>query len=317
MKVIDIINSKVAPFPSLEFVPPLKGSDISKLYKALEPFMEFKPPFINMTCHRDETTYMEQSDGTYVRHTLTKRPGTVAIAAAVMKRFPIEVVPHIICGGTDKYRIENELIDLNFLDIQNVMALRGEKALDQKHYTPEKDEYSHSDELVAQIKALNEGKYLDCTLKESIPTNFCIGVAGYPEKHLEAPNMESDIDNLKKKVDAGAEYIITQMFFDNQKFFDYVTLCRKKGITVPIIPGLKPLSSVKHLTMLPQTFAIDMPQTLVSEVLKCRTEDDVYNLGIAWCTAQSKELIANDAPAVHYYTMGKGENVKKVLKNVF
>lgn len=317
MKVIDIINCQAKAFPSLEFVPPLKGSDINRLYQALEPFMEFNPPFINMTCHRDEVSYSELPDGTFLKKILTKRPGTVAIAAAIMKRFPIEVVPHIICGGTDKYKIENELIDLNFLDIHNVMAIRGEKAIDQKRYAAEKDEYIHSDELVSHIKALNEGKYLDDTLKEAIPTDFCIGVAGYPEKHFEAPNLDVDIDNLKKKVDAGADYIITQMFFDNDKYYKFVSLCRAKGIVVPIIPGLKPISSTTHLTMLPQTFSIDMPNELVKEVQKCNSTEEIYALGVEWCTAQSKDLLKNGAPAIHYYTMGKGENVKKVLKSVF
>ena len=317
MKVIDIINRKSGPFPSLEFVPPLKGSDINRLYSSIEPFMEFKPPFINITCHREEIEYRDNPDGTISKYVLTKRPGTVAIAAAVMKRFPIEVVPHIICGGTNRFAVENELIDLNFLDIQNVMALRGDAPVGRKRFNAEPDGYSYSNELVSQIKAMNEGTYIDENIKDAVPTNFCIGVAGYPEKHFEAPNIEVDIDNLKRKVDAGADYIITQMFFDNVKYFEFVAKCREKGITVPIIPGLKPFSTTAHLTKLPETFSIDIPPELVRLVNNCKDEKQVYQLGIEWCVAQSKELIAKGAPAIHYYTMGRGNNITEVIKRVF
>lgn len=317
MKVIDIINSKSGPFPSLEFVPPLKGSDINRLYSSIEPFMEFNPPFINITCHREEIEYRENADGTISRYVLTKRPGTVAIAAAVMKRFPIEVVPHIICSGTNRFAIENELIDLNFLDIQNVMALRGDAPAGHKKFKAEPDGCRYSNELVAQIKAMNEGRYIDDSIKDAVPTNFCIGVAGYPEKHFEAPNLEVDIENLKRKVAAGADYIITQMFFDNNKYFEFVAKCREKGIKVPIIPGLKPLSTAAHLTKLPEAFSIGIPQELVSLVKECKSEDQIYQLGIEWCVSQSKDLIAKGAPAIHYYTMGRGNNVTEVLKRVF
>ena len=245
-KVIDIINKKTAPFASFELVPPLKGSDISKLYASIEPLMEFAPPFINITFHRDEVEYRQKNDGRFEKVILTKRPGSVAIAAAIMKRFPVEVVPHLICGGTSKHQLENDLIDLNFLDIQNVVALRGDAIPGQKYFTPEPDGHRYSCELVEQIHNMNQGIYLDSSLTDAVHTNFCIGVAAYPEKHYEAPNIDIDIENLKHKVDAGADYIVTQMFFDNAKFYTFVEKCRAAGISVPIIPGLKPISTSTH-----------------------------------------------------------------------
>ncbi len=317
MKVIDIINSAKKPFPSLEIVPPLKGSDINKLYNAINPLMEFNPPFINVTCHREEIVFQQREDGSTNRKLVSKRPGTVAIAAAVMKRFPVEVVPHVICGGTDKYRIENELLDLNFLDIHNVMALRGDASKGQTHYMPEIDGYLHTDALVRQISNLNNGHYLDETLTDTIPTDFCVGVAGYPEKHYEADTLDIDIANIKKKVDAGADYIITQMFFDNSKYFEFVNKCRAVGINVPIIPGLKPISLLSHIDKLPTTFSISLPEALSKELKRCKTNEDVYHVGIEWSTAQSKELLKFGVPAIHFYTMGKAENVIFVLKNIF
>lgn len=317
MKVIDILNSKRGAFPSLEFVPPLKGSDINVLYQSLEPLMEFEPPFVNLTCHRDEVVLTEQKDGSMAKKVVSKRPGTVAVAAAVMKRFPIEVVPHIICAGATKYQIENELIDLNFLDIQNVMALRGDGGGKNREYIPEEGGYLHTNKLVEQISNLNRGNYIDSELDSPIPTNFCIGVAGYPEKHFEATDMESDIINLKRKIDAGADYIITQMFFDNRHFYSFVERCRAAGITVPIIPGLKPLSMISHLEKLPHSFSIDIPEDLSKEVSKCSDNSQVFQLGIEWCTCQSKDLLANGAPAIHYYTMGRAKNIKEILKRVF
>ena len=307
MKVIDIINSRKGhPYPSLEFVPPLKGGDIQRLYDSLEPLMEFEPPYMNITCHRDE-----RADGRIV----SKRPGTVAIAAAVMKRFPIEVVPHVLCAYTTAEELEDELIDLNFLDIENVVALRGETS--PEVFEPMEGGLTYAYELVAQINDLNHGLYLDRGLKDATPTHFCIGVAGYPEKHHQASDMDTDILNLKKKVDAGADYIITQMFFDNKVFYDFVDKCRAAGITVPIIPGLKPLSMKKHLTALPASFDIAMPEELASEVLRCTSDEAVYRLGIEWCTAQSRDLIAHGVPAVHYYTMGRAENIKEIIRKSF
>ncbi|MCI5706451.1 MAG: methylenetetrahydrofolate reductase [NAD(P)H] [Odoribacter sp.] len=316
-KVIDIINKKTAPFASFELVPPLKGSDISKLYASIEPLMEFAPPFINITFHRDEVEYRQKNDGRFEKVILTKRPGSVAIAAAIMKRFPVEVVPHLICGGTSKHQLENDLIDLNFLDIQNVVALRGDAIPGQKYFTPEPDGHRYSCELVKQIHNMNQGIYLDSSLTDAVHTNFCIGVAAYPEKHYEAPNIDIDIENLKHKVDAGADYIVTQMFFDNAKFYTFVEKCRAAGISVPIIPGLKPISTSTHIEMLPRAFSIDLPQDLMKEVRKCKDNKEIYRVGIEWCVAQSQDLLAQGAPAIHYYTMGKADNIREILKRTF
>lgn len=316
-KVIDIIDKKTKPFASFELVPPLKGSDISKLYKAIEPLMEFAPPFINITFHRDEVEYRQKPDGSIQKVTVTKRPGSVAIAAAIMKRFPVEVVPHIICGGASKHQIENDLLDLNFLDIQNVVALRGDAIPGEKYFRPEPDGHKYSCELVKQIHNLNRGIYLDDTITDAVHTNFCIGVAGYPEKHYEAPNIDIDIENLKQKVEAGADYIVTQMFFDNHRFYRFVDRCRAAGITVPIIPGLKPISTQTHIEMLPRAFSIDLPQELMLEVRKCKDNKAIYQAGIEWCIAQSRDLLAHGVPAIHYYTMGKADNIRKILKRSF
>lgn len=316
-KVIDIINKKTSPFASFELVPPLKGSDISKLYASIEPLMEFAPPFINITFHRDEVEYRQKSDGRFEKVILTKRPGSVAIAAAIMKRFPVEVVPHLICGGASKHQLENDLIDLNFLDIQNVVALRGDAIPGQKYFTPEPDGHRYSSELVKQIHNMNQGIYLDSSLTDAVHTNFCIGVAAYPEKHYEAPNIDIDIENLKHKVDAGADYIVTQMFFDNAKFYTFAEKCRAAGISVPIIPGLKPISTATHIEMLPRAFSIDLPQDLMKEVRKCKDNKEIYRAGIEWCVAQSQDLLAHGAPAIHYYTMGKADNIREILKRTF
>ena len=317
MKITDILNRKAKPFATFELVPPLKGSDINKLYKAIDPLMEFKPPFINITFHRNEIEFRQKENGTFEKITVTKRPGSVAIAAAIMKRYQLEVVPHLICGGASKYTLENDLIDLNFLDITNVMALRGDAIPGQKYFIPEVDGHKYSCDLVSQIHNMNQGKYLDETLTNAIATNFCIGVAGYPEKHYEAPNPETDIMNLKRKVDAGADYIVTQMFFDNNRFFHFVDKCRTAGITVPIIPGLKPISTHTHIEMLPRTFSIDMPEELMKEVRKCKNDQEIYQVGIEWCITQSKDLLAHGAPAIHYYTMGKADNIRTILKQTF
>ena len=318
MKVIDILNGKRRPFASFELVPPLKGSDASRLYQSLDPLMEFQPPFINITCHRDEIEFVPNGDGTFTRMTLAKRPGTVAIVAAIMRRYPkLEIVPHVICGGSSCSRVESELLDLHFLGINNIMALRGDALPGQKHFLPEPDGFSHSSDLVGMISDLNRGQYLDPTVKQGLATDFCIGVAGYPEKHFEAANLESDIQNLRGKVEAGADYIVTQMFFDNEKFFRFVELCRKAGINVPIIPGLKPISSKKQIDMLPRAFHIDIPQELVSLMNKTKTAEDAYQLGIEWAIKQSQELLEHGFPAIHYYTMAKPDNVCEIVKAVF
>lgn len=318
MKVIDILNSSQHPFASFELVPPLKGSDATRLYDSIDPLMEFEPPFINVTCHRDEVEYVPNSDGTYTKMTLAKRPGTVAIVAAIMRRYPqLEIVPHVICGGASRSKVENELLDLHFLGIQNVVALRGDAIPGQHFFIPEPDGFSHSSELVGMIHNLNQGQYLDPTVKNGLPTNFCVGVAAYPEKHYEAANLDTDIEHLKEKVEAGADYIVTQMFFDNSQYFRFVEQVRKAGITVPVIPGLKPISSQRQIDLLPRSFHIDIPQALVSELSKTKSPLDAYQVGIEWAIEQSRDLLANGAPAIHYYTMAKTDNVRQIVKAVF
>ena len=318
MKVIDILNSSQKPFASFELVPPLKGSDVSRLYDSIDPLMQFQPPFINITCHRDEVEYVPNGDGSYRKMTLAKRPSTIAIVAAIMRRYPnLEIVPHVICGGASQSRVESELLDLHFLGIQNVVALRGDAIPGQRFFIPEPDGFSHSSELVAMIRHLNGGQYLDPTVKNGLSTDFCVGVAAYPEKHFEAANLDVDIQHLKQKVEAGADYIVTQMFFDNQQYFRFVNRLREAGITVPVIPGLKPISSQRQIDLLPRSFHIDIPQALVNEINKAKTADAVYQVGIEWAIAQSRDLLAHGAPAIHYYTMAKPDNVCQIVEKVF
>lgn len=317
-KVIDILNSSERPFASFELVPPLKGSEVSRLYASIDPLMEFHPPFINVTCHRDEVEYVPNADGTYTRLTLAKRPSTVAIVAAIMRRYPeLEIVPHVICGGASRSRVESELLDLHFLGIHNVVALRGDAIPGQRFFIPEADGFSHSSELVALVSQLNNGRYLDPTVKNGLATDFCVGVAAYPEKHFEAANLQTDILHLKEKVEAGADYIVTQMFFDNEQFFRFVDHCRKAGINVPIIPGLKPISSQRQIELLPRSFHIDIPQALVALLEKAKTANDAYQVGIEWAVEQSRSLLEHGAPAIHYYTMAKPDNVCQIVKAVF
>lgn len=318
MKVIDILKNSQKPFASFELVPPLKGSEASRLYQPLEQLMEFHPPFINVTCHRDEVEYVPNNDGTYSKLTLAKRPGTVAIVAAIMRRFPeLEIVPHVICGGTSKAGVESELTDLSFLGIQNVVALRGDAIPGQRFFIPESDGFAHTDELVGMISRLNQGQYLDPTVKNGVATDFCVGVAAYPEKHFEAANLDADILNLKRKVDAGADYVVTQMFFDNDSFYQFTDRCRAAGITVPIIPGLKPISSARQTDLLPRSFHIDIPQELVNMLKQTRSADDAYRVGIEWSIRQSRDLLNHGVPAIHYYTMSKTDNVREIVKAVF
>ena len=318
MKVIDIINSSQRPFASFELVPPLKGSDVSRLYDSIEPLMQFQPPFINVTCHRDEVEYVPNADGTFKQMTVAKRPSTTAIVGAIIRRYPdLEVVPHVICGGASQSRVESELLDLHFLGIQNVVALRGDALPGQRYFITEADGFSHSSELVTMIRNLNRGQYLDPTVKKGLSTDFCIGVAGYPEKHFEAANLDTDIQHLKEKVEAGADYIVTQMFFDNQKFYAFVDRLRQAGITIPVVPGLKPISSQRQIDLLPRSFHIDIPQELVSEIAKAKTPEATYQVGIEWAIQQSRDLLAHGVPAIHYYTMARPDNVCKIVKAVF
>ena len=318
MKVLDILRNAHRPFASFELVPPLKGSDVSQLYQSIDPLMQFCPPFINVTCHRDEIEYVPNGDGTYSKMTLAKRPSTIAIVAAIMRRYPeLEIVPHVICGGASCSKVESELLDLHFLGIRNVMALRGDALPGQRYFIAEQNGFSHSSELVGLINRLNRGQYLDPTVKKGLATDFCVGVAAYPEKHYEAANLETDIRYLKQKVEAGADYIVTQMFFDNQQYFRFVARCREAGITVPIIPGLKPMSSARQIDLLPRAFHIDLPQELVALMQQTRTSDDAYKTGIDWAIRQCRELLAHGAPAIHFYTMAKTDNVCEIVKAVF
>jgi methylenetetrahydrofolate reductase (NADPH) len=317
MKVIDIINNAKSTVFSFELLPPLKGNDAGKLYQTIENLTEYDPKYINITTHRDELEFKELPDGTIVKRTVRKRPGTVAIAAAIQHKFGIPVVPHILCGGFTKSETEHVLIDLNFLGIKNVLALRGDGAKNQHVFQPEKNGNANALELVLQMKDLGAGKYLEDDLKNSHPLDFCIGVAGYPEKHFEAPNKAQDLFHLKQKVDAGADYIVTQMFFDNQVYYDFVKKCREAGITVPIIPGIKPINLVNQLTVLPKIFSIDIPDELAAELAKCKTNADAAKVGTEWAIYQSKDLVANNAPSLHIYTYGVSDNVKEIVKAVF
>ena len=317
MSVIEKIKNAKGPLFTFELLPPLKGHSIERIYSAIDRLMEFEPAYINFTSHRNETTYRERPDGFLEKRVTRLRPGTSALAAAVKYKYNITVVPHILCGGFTREETENVLIEMNFLDIDDVLALRGEPQKGSRVFIPETDGHRYTSELVAQIVDMNNGKYLEDTLREKTPTNFCIGVAGYPEKHSEAPNMETDIMNLRKKIDAGAQYIVTQMFFDNEKFFRFRDMCRDAGSDVPVIPGIKPVSVLRDIKLLPQTFFIDLPNDLMKEMEKCTTDHEVREVGIEWCTMQSRELIGKGVPGVHYYTLGCSDDIARIVKASF
>jgi methylenetetrahydrofolate reductase (NADPH) len=302
---------------SFEILPPLKGQNINSIYESIDPLMEFKPPFIDVTYHREEYVYSERENGLLEKKIVRKRPGTVGICAAIQSKYGVDAVPHILCGGFSKEDTENFLIDLDFLGIKNVMALRGDAVKSETYFTPEPDGNNFAKDLVTQIGDLNKGKYLDEVIEKGHNTDFCVGVAGYPEKHMEAPSIDKDIQRLKEKIDAGAEYVVTQMFFDNDRYFDFVEKCTASGITIPIIPGLKPIASKKQLSIIPHRFHVDMPDCLIKEVERCRDIKDVRQVGVEWCIHQSKELIARGAPALHYYSMGKSANIQKIASAVF
>jgi len=318
MKVIDHI--KKAPGKTqftFEILPPLKGQNIQSIYESIDPLMEFKPPFIDVTYHREEYVYKELDNGLLEKHVIRKRPGTVGICAALQNKYNVDAIPHILCGGFTKEDTENFLIDLDFLGIDNVVALRGDAIKSETYFKPHKDGHSFASDLVSQIKDLNKGQYLDNEILNTSKTDFCIGVSGYPEKHMEAPSLESDLHFLKKKIEAGADYIITQMFFDNQKYFEFVEKCKSFGIDVPIIPGLKPLATKKQLNALPHRFHVDLPEDLIKQVIKCKDNSQVRQVGVEWCIEQSKELKAAGVPFLHYYSMGKSDNVKAIAQDVF
>ncbi len=301
---------------SFEVLPPEKGVSIKAIFDTLDPLMEFKPPFIDVTYHREEFIYKRRESGYYEKTAIRKRPGTVGICAAIMNKYGVDAVPHLICGGFNIDETENALIDLNFLGIDNVLALRGDARKFEGKFIPEDGGHHYAVDLVHQIKDMNEGRYLDSDIKNGEKSDFCIGVAGYPEKHFEAANMDLDIKYLKEKIDAGADYIVTQMFFNNQKYFDFVKLCRENDINVPIIPGLKPMTKKYQLTSLPRIFSIDLPSDLVKAMTKAKTAAQRKRVGIEWCTQQSKELKAAGVPCLHYYTMGDVQTIKKIASAV-
>lgn len=317
MKVTEHIENSKETIFSFEILPPLKGQTIQSIFDNIDPLMEFKPPFIDVTYHREEYVYKEQHNGLLKKQVVRKRPGTVGICAAIQNRYQVDAVPHILCGGFTKEDTENFLIDLDFLGIDNVLALRGDAVKSETYFKADKEGHSYASELVGQITELNKGEYIDEELENSNATNFCIGVAGYPEKHMEAPSLDSDIHFLKKKIANGADYIVTQMFFDNKKFFAFVDKCRKAGITVPIIPGLKPLSTKKQLNLIPHRFHVDLPDELIKEVVKCKDNKEVRQVGIEWCIQQSSELKKANIPVLHYYSMGKSDNIHQIASHVF
>lgn len=317
MKVIEHIQQAKNTLFSIEILPPLKGQNISSIFETMDKLMEFQPAFVDVTYHREEYVFRDAGNGLLEKHVVKKRPGTVGICAAVTNRYRVDTVPHIICGGFSRQDTEDALIDLNFVGIDNVLILRGDPIKSEGRFKPEAEGHAYASELVEQVVLMNKGKYIDPDLKDVQKTNFCIGVAGYPEKHFEAPNLNTDLKYLKAKIDAGAEYIVTQMFYDNSKFFSFVEKCRAIGINVPIIPGLKPLTSKSQLSVIPHHFHIDMPDELVERVEKAKSDAEVREIGVDWCISQSKELKEAGVPVLHYYTMGKAKSTAEIAKAVF
>ena len=308
MKITEILNESKKPFPSIEIVPPLNGMSKDELLGTIRSFMKFAPKYINVTCHRDEYAFRKEANGTYSRHLVRNRISEVAVCAAIMSEFDVNVVPHVICGGASAEELESDLYSYRFLGISNIMALRGDSVTGEKRFVPHPEGYAHANELVEAIRRFDE----------QTGESFCIGVGGYPEKHFECANIETDIENLKRKVDAGADYIITQMFFDNKVFYRFVDLCRKAGINVPIIPGLKPISTARQVALLPQSFSLDIPKELTEAIATAGDDkEEVYRIGTQWCTAQCKDLLAHGVPAVHLYTMGKPRNITEIMRECF
>jgi methylenetetrahydrofolate reductase (NADPH) len=316
MTVIEHINQAKDTLVSFEILPPLKGKGIAAIYDHLDPLMEFKPAYINVTYHRSEHIFKKNADGSFEKVVVRKRPGTEAICASIMNRYNVDTVPHLICGGFSVQDTEDALLTLSYLGIDNVLVIRGDAAKNETAFEPDPRGHKYAIDLLKQIINLNNGVYLEEELKNTNKTKFSVGVAGYPEKHFEAPNMQTDLLYLKEKVDAGADYIVTQMFFDNKKFFAFEKECREIGITVPIIPGLKPVTSKKQLMVIPRTFYVDIPSDLSNEILKCRDDSEVEKIGTEWLLAQSKELKAAGVPVLHYYTLGKPHVVVNVVKDL-
>ncbi|MCM1151402.1 MAG: methylenetetrahydrofolate reductase [Alistipes sp.] len=321
MNVTDIIHSALAQGKTrfaFELLPPLKGDGMGGTFAAIDPLIEFGPAYINVTFHRETLKQTPLPDGTTERHVVRRRPGTVGISAAIQKKYDVETVPHLICGGLSRYDIEDALIDMDFLGLHNVLALRGDKSQTEERFTPHPQGHAHAADLVRQIAAMNRGEFVDGEVEKSHHSKFSVGVAGYPETHAEAPSADEDLGRLKEKIDAGADYIVTQLFYDNARFFDFVRRCREAGITVPIVPGIKPLSTLRHLTLLPETFGCRIPDDLRREVLVHREDPAaVRQIGTEWAIAQSRELKAAGVPVLHYYPMGRAENIIEIAKTIF
>jgi methylenetetrahydrofolate reductase (NADPH) len=317
MKITDHIhNAKGETLFSFEILPPVKGESVQSIFNAIDPLMEFNPPFIDVTYHREEFVYKKRGNGLLEKVSTRKRPGTVGICAAIINKYSVDAVPHIICGGFSKEETENALIDLDFLGIDNVLVLRGDAIKTEGRFEPDPNGHSYASDLLQQVLDLNNGEYLHEEVVRN-KTNFCIGVAGYPEKHFEAPSLKTDMRYLKKKVDMGAEYIVTQMFFDNKKYFEFVDKCRESGINVPIIPGLKPITTKRQMTFLPSIFHVDLPDDLVDELEKCQDNAAVSEVGVEWAIQQSKELKEAGVPCLHYYTMSKSKVTRKIAESLF
>lgn len=315
MKVTEYFEkAKGQTLTSFEVLPPLKGGSMKSIFETLDPLMEIKPPFIDVTYHREEYIYTERKSGFFEKVAIRKRPGTVGICAALMHRYGVDAVPHLICGGFTKENTEDALIDLNFLNINNVLALRGDARKFDSKFIPEEGGHSYAVDLVKQIASMNEGTYLDSNIENGNRTNFCIGVAGYPEKQFESPNIETDLKYTKQKIEAGAHYIVTQMFYDNQKFFDYVKKCREVGINVPIVPGLKPLTKKYQINSIPRNFYINLPEALSKELLKVKDSAHIKEIGVEWTIQQSRELKEAGVPCLHYYTMGDSDTILKIIE---
>ena len=316
MKLIQHLEESKDTIISFEILPPTKGKSIESIYGHLDPLMEFKPSFVNVTYHRAEQVYKKRSDGSFERVEIRKRPGTVGICAAIMNKYKVEAIPHLICGGFSKEETENALIDLHFLGIKNILALRGDAAANEKFFTPHPNGHRYAEDLVKQVIELNKGHYLEEDIMEGVKTDFCIGVAGYPEKHYEAPNLDTDIMYLKRKLDLGADYVTTQMFFRNEHYYNFIARCKEHGIHVPVIPGLKPMTSRRQMTMIPSTFNVEVPVDLCKEMMNAKTDAAVEQIGEEWLLEQCKDLLKNKVPVLHFYTLGKPHIVYNVLKRL-
>ncbi len=315
--ISELLKKAQSPLFTFELVPPLKGRGLDSLYKTIDTLREFSPSYINVTSHTADVQYRETSEGVFEKRLVCKRPSSVATAAAIKFKYDIEVVPHVICSGYNREATENLLIDLDYLGLNNLFALRGDAQKGSRVFIPCEDGHTHTTDLMQQVNDMNKGIYLDSSLKQPKPTQFSMGVACYPEKHIEAPNMESDIHYLKEKIALGAKYAVTQMFFDNNKYYAFVERCRAEGITIPIVPGVKPLSALSDINLLPQTFNIDLPEELYKAAVKCKTKQEIVDLGVEWCTEQCLRLKEYGVPSIHFYTLGEGDNVARICKNVY